>query len=332
MSSSPPPSASASASASSSSTSSQSQSHVWDFFNGLPPVSAKAADTPARDGDGDVPRTSAELQSTPTPPSLFCGPVPLHADENRASADATRAEAARMRTLIPSELGWVSMYKLMIGAVVPRPIAWVSSQSAAGVVNLAPMSFFQAVCPDPPTLIVSITRKGDGGKKDTLRNIEETGDFVVNTVSEWTAEQMNDTSASLPYGVSELEKAGLTAVSSLKVRPPRVGEAAVAFECVVQRVVEVGEGTRPGNASVVFGTIVCVHVREGVLSGDDHIRIDRLRPIARLGQRSHTAAAERLLRLPVPAHRIALALRCAVCAAGNGYSRVQGTFDLVRPK
>src|SRR5690349_10987328 len=109
-------------------------------------------------------------------------------------------------------------YKIMIGAVVPRPIAFVSTINSAGTGNLAPFSFFNAVSSDPPCLAFSITRKRDGSKKDTLRNIEETRGFVVNTVSEWMADPMNQSSADYPYGVDEMAKVGLTALPSTRVK------------------------------------------------------------------------------------------------------------------
>ena len=235
-----------------------------------------------------LPTTSLTLQSTPIPPSLFSFPPPLYAASTRSTRADTLDRASRMRTFLPSDLGPQSTYKLLIGAVVPRPIAWVSTVSGGGAVNVAPMSFFQVAAGNPPTLSVSFTRKEGGGKKDSLRNIEETGEFVVNSVNEWNAEQCNDTSASFPYGVSEMEQAGLTPIPSLYIKPPRVGEAAISFECRLDRVVEIGDGTQPGNASMVLGTVLCIHCREEAITENLHVRIDQTRPIGRLGQSTTT--------------------------------------------
>ena len=275
--------------------------------------------------------TSAELQSTPMPSSLFLGPTPLHASENRQHMADTRVTATSgSRLLLPSELGSAAMYKLMIGAVVPRPIAWVSTCNAQGEVNLAPMSFFQAVSPDPPTLMVSFTRKAGGGYKDSMRNIADTRQFVVNSVNEWNAEQMNDTSATFEYGVSEMEKAGLTAVASDMVRPPRVGESAVSFECEVTHIVELGDGSGAGNSSVVLGRILCMHVRESVLTPENHIRIEQYRPIGRLGQtaaqRTRSSALPWLTRCP-PAHPVSTPLAvCAQRATGTRGCRARSSW------
>jgi flavin reductase (DIM6/NTAB) family NADH-FMN oxidoreductase RutF len=122
-----------------------------------------------------------------------------------------------------------SIYKLLIGCVVPRPIAWVSSLSDGGVANLAPFSFFMAVCNDPPTVAFSSGRRA-GSKKDTVQNIEYTQDFVVNVVDDALAEQMNLTSGEYPPEVDEFAVTGLTAVPSTKVRAPRVAEASINLE------------------------------------------------------------------------------------------------------
>jgi flavin reductase (DIM6/NTAB) family NADH-FMN oxidoreductase RutF len=200
--------------------------------------------------------------------------------------------------LDPSVLGTTGTYKLLIGAIVPRPIAFISTMSPEGVGNLAPFSFFNGVSSDPPCLMVSITRKNSGEKKDTLRNIEATGQFVVNTVSDWMAEAMNQCSGEYPYGVDEMEKVGLTPLPSTIVRPSRVRESPVHFECELYKAVEVGEA-RVGAATVVIGRIVRVHVLADAYEGG-RIRIERLRPLSRL--------------------------------AGFGYGLTDGIFDIPRPK
>src|SRR5687768_14798397 len=157
-------------------------------------------------------------------------------------------------------------YNWMIGTILPRPIAWVSTISNDGKTNLAPFSFFQGVTSNPPTLLFIPVNKRDGAKKDTVRNIEQVPEFVVNLVPFALAEPMNNTSALLPYGESEFETYGIAPAPSERVRPPRVALAPVAFECTLDRIVNVGEG--PLAAHVVFGRIELVHIDEAILAAD----------------------------------------------------------------
>lgn len=165
-------------------------------------------------------------------------------------------------------------YAWLTQAIIPRPIAWVSTISADGKPNLAPFSFFQAVCSNPPTLMFVPTNNRDGGKKDTLRNIEAVPEFVVNLVSHALAAPMNTTAAPLPYGENEFAHAGVVPVSSTKVRPPRVADSPVAIECTLDRIVTIGSGVGAGN--VVFGRIVAMHIADSVL-GDDGKSLDPLK-------------------------------------------------------
>src|SRR3954462_7983318 len=144
-------------------------------------------------------------------------------------------------------------YGWMISKILPRPIAWVSTISVDGKTNLAPFSFFQGVCANPPTLMFVPVNTRDGAKKDTVRNLEQVPEFVVNLVPFALAEKMNACSALLPYGESEFEKFGIASTPSEKVRPPRVADAPVAFECTLDRFVNFGEG--PLAAHVTFGRI-----------------------------------------------------------------------------
>jgi flavin reductase (DIM6/NTAB) family NADH-FMN oxidoreductase RutF len=167
-------------------------------------------------------------------------------------------------------------YAWMTQAIIPRPIAWVSTVSADGRTNLAPFSFFQAVCSNPPTLMFVPTNNRDGGKKDTLRNIEAVPEFVVSLVPHALAGPMNASAAPLPHGESEFDHAGVAPAPSAKVRPPRVAAAPVAFECTLDRIVTIGAGVGAGN--VVFGRIVALHVAESVLGADgrslDPVKLD----------------------------------------------------------
>jgi flavin reductase (DIM6/NTAB) family NADH-FMN oxidoreductase RutF len=185
-----------------------------------------------------------------------------------------------------STLSFRDAYGWMVGTILPRPIAWVSTISAEGNTNLAPFSFFQGVCANPPTLMFVPVNARDGTKKDTVRNIEEVPEFVVNLVSFAVAEQMNATAALLPYGESEFERFGIAAASSERVRPPRVAAAPVAFECTLDRIVHIGEG--PLAANVVFGRIHLAHVSDAVLGADGKPDAAKLDLVGRLGGESYT--------------------------------------------
>ncbi len=181
----------------------------------------------------------------------------------------------------PAQVSWQTMYKLLIGSVVPRPIGWVSSVDAGGRPNLAPFSFFTAAAARPPHLVFSpMVRSTDRGIKDTLQNVRATREFVVNIVTEDLAEAMNLTSTELPAGVDEFEVAGLTPAPSSAVRPPRVAESPINFECRLTHLIDLGD--QPGGGSVVIGRVVQVHIREDVLLGEDKIDLSALRPIGRL--------------------------------------------------
>jgi flavin reductase (DIM6/NTAB) family NADH-FMN oxidoreductase RutF len=177
-----------------------------------------------------------------------------------------------------------SIYKLLIGCVVPRPIAWVSSLSEDGVPNLAPFSFFMAVCNDPPTVAFASGRRA-GNKKDTVRNIEYTRDFVVNLVDDALAEQMNLTSAEYPPEVDEFAVTGLTAASSVKVNAPSVAEAPINLECRVVQILPVGHGPH----SLVLGEIVQFHIRDDLYNpATGRIDMYNLHPVGRLAGELYT--------------------------------------------
>jgi len=191
----------------------------------------------------------------------------------------------------PAKISLAELYGWMISTIAPRPIAWVSSISGAGLTNLAPFSFFQGVTANPPTLLFSVVNDRHGDKKDTIRNIEAVPEFVVDVVSYELREQMNRSSALLPYGESEFEFSGVTAAASELVRPPRVAEAPVSFECKLQQIVRVGEGPLAGN--VVFGTILLMHVKDDVLDADGRIDPAKLDAIARMGGECYTRTTDR---------------------------------------
>ncbi|SUZ74216.1 uncharacterized protein METZ01_LOCUS27070 [marine metagenome] len=183
---------------------------------------------------------------------------------------------------------------VLTGVIVPRPIAFVSTISPDGEVNLAPYSFFNAV--SYSTVVFSSSRNVGTKSKDTLRNIEETGEFVVNIVVDPIAEAMNATAAEYPEGVDEFEIAGLSHAPSQIVKPPRVAESPVNIECKLDQVVKIGSGDH--EHGLVIGTILLMHVRDDVIDGH---RIDQAKLMA-TGR-----------------------------MAGNMYCRTNDRFEMVRP-
>ncbi len=202
-----------------------------------------------------------------------------------------------MLAIDPAQESQGDIYKLMIGSIVPRPIALVSSVDGRGVRNLAPFSYFTACSSNPPVVVFCpIQRPTPPMSKDTLRNILETREFVVNIVSEEFADRMNTTSATVPPEVDEFALSGLTPIASDLITPARVAESHVHMECRLLQVVPVSE--KPGGGSLVLGEVLRFHVREDLI---ENFRIDpdKLRAIGRM--------------------------------AGSTYVRTQDRFDLTRP-
>jgi flavin reductase (DIM6/NTAB) family NADH-FMN oxidoreductase RutF len=191
----------------------------------------------------------------------------------------------------PELLNTRAMYEWMIGTILPRPIAWVSTVDGTGRTNLAPFSFFQGVCSRPPTLMFCPVNDRHGRPKDTLLNVETTGEFVVNLVPFPLAGPMNDTAAPLPHGESEFERFGVRPLPSVRVRAPRVAGAPVSYECRLDRVVRISEGPAGGNA--VFGRIVHLHVDDGVVGPDGRPNPDRMDLIGRMGGDEYLRLRER---------------------------------------
>ncbi len=160
-------------------------------------------------------------------------------------------------------------YKLLVATVGPRPIAWAVTQDAKGVVNAAPFSFFNCVSGEPPLVIIGIGGRRPGDAKDTGNNIRETGQFVVNLVSDANAQQMNITAIDFPPGVDELKEAGLTTLPSVKVKPPRIAESPVAFEC--ERFMNIDVGI---DRTLVLGRVLAVHVHDDCVLDPARCHID----------------------------------------------------------
>ncbi|BCB02328.1 flavin reductase family protein [Bacillus sp. KH172YL63] len=186
----------------------------------------------------------------------------------------------------PDTLEWQAAYKLMIGSILPRPIAFVSTLDEKGEANLAPYSFFTAICADPMLVCFSPMRRGkDGSKKDTLLNIEKTKEFVINIVSEGFVEEMNDCAVEFAPDIDEFEQVGLTKRQSVTVKPPGVTESKVQLECVLHDVLHFGD--HPGAGSLVIGKVECVRV-EDELFYDGKIDSEKLKPVGRLAGQMYT--------------------------------------------
>ncbi|NML64110.1 flavin reductase family protein [Hymenobacter sp. RP-2-7] len=191
--------------------------------------------------------------------------------------------APAFRTIAPADLSAVDFYQFLIGAVAPRPIAFISTISAEGQVNLSPFSFFNVFSQSPPILVFSPTSRGrDNSEKDTLLNVRAVPEVVVNLCDYPLVEQLSLASAEYPRGVSEFGKAGLTEAASAEVRPPRVAECPVAFECAVEQVIVLGDG--PGHGNLVVCRVLRGHFREDILlAGRPGIDPHKFEAVSRLG-------------------------------------------------
>ena len=173
--------------------------------------------------------------------------------------------------------------------IVPRPIGWISSRAADGVVNLAPYSFFNAVCYHPPTVMFSSgSSTGGDGKKDSLRNIEATGEFVCNLVTWETCEQMNQTAASVPPETDEMNLAGLTPIPSKLVGVPRVAEAPVHLECRFVKRVDIPNSMGKDRYVMVLGEVVGIHIQDDLITDEGLVDVAKMRPVGRLGYNDYT--------------------------------------------
>lgn len=201
-----------------------------------------------------------------------------------------------MLKIDPKSISERENYKLLIGSVIPRPIAFVTSQSEEKIVNAAPFSFFNIVSSNPPMLSVSIQRKA-GAKKDTARNIQSKGQFVIHIVDESTVAEVNKTAANLPADESEIDLTNLTLVPSSEIAVPAIKESKIRFECELVQAVELGEGDAVG-CDLIIGRIVAYHFDESVYQ-DGKIDPHALQAISRL--------------------------------AGNDYAKVGDIFTIERP-
>lgn len=232
-------------------------------------------------------------------------------------------------TLDAASLSPREIYAYLTDAVAPRPICFASTVDAAGNVNLSPFSFFNVVSGDPPLLAFSPLLSGrDGSAKDTLNNVMAVPEVVINIVNHAIVEQMSLTSTAYPTEVNEFEKAALTQVQSEVVRPPRVGEAPVAFECTVEQVLPLGKGAMGGN--LIIARVVRLHIREEYLDAAGGLDPRKLDLVGRMGGNDYIRAIpESLFEIPKPVRSLGIgvdqlpeAVRLSPVLTGNNLGRL----------
>lgn len=232
-------------------------------------------------------------------------------------------------TLDAASLSPREIYAYLTDAVAPRPICFASTVDAAGNVNLSPFSFFNVVSGDPPLLAFSPLLSGrDGSAKDTLNNVMAVPEVVINIVNHAIVEQMSLTSTAYPTEVNEFEKAALTQVQSEVVRPPRVGEAPVAFECTVEQVLPLGKEAMGWN--LIIARVVRLHIREEYLDAAGGLDPRKLDLVGRMGGNDYIRAIpESLFEIPKPVRSLGIgvdqlpeAVRLSPVLTGNNLGRL----------
>lgn len=213
-----------------------------------------------------------------------------------------------MLTINPKEVPVPRMHSLLLGAVIPRPIALASTVDTEGRVNLSPFSFFNVFSANPPVMIFSPARRGrDSSTKNTYENVKAVPEVVINIVNYSIVEQVSLASCEYPRGVNEFVKAGLTEAASKMVKPPRVAESAVSFECKVNQVIELGTGGAAGN--LVICEVLLMHIREDVMDPDGRINPFKLDAVARLGADNYVRVqGENIFTVPKPNEKLGIGL------------------------
>ena len=190
----------------------------------------------------------------------------------------------------PDTLEASAIYKLLTGSVIPRPIGWISTIDQNGINNLAPFSYFNILGDDPPHVMFS-TRRDNNTNKDTLNNVLNNKQFVVNMVTEELVEPMNATAQSVPSEVDEFELVGLTPLPSTLIKPNRVKESPITFECEMVHHYFL-ENSKTGGACVVIGRVIMMHIDESVLLDNYKINMETYKPVARLAGANYTKIGE----------------------------------------
>jgi flavin reductase (DIM6/NTAB) family NADH-FMN oxidoreductase RutF len=211
--------------------------------------------------------------------------------ETTALPEAGTARRAAYLEYDPAAIERRAVYRLLTGAVVPRPIGWASTISPAGRTNLAPFSFFTVVCVIPPMVSLTIARNPDGSEKHTLKNIRALQEFCVNVVAAPVWKEMVDSANGFPEDESEFDKTGLTPAPAVKIRPPRVAEAPIHLECRLHQVIELGPNRHP----LVIGEVVYFHVDPACMT-EGYIDMRKLDPVGRLNGFQYVTLGEILDR------------------------------------
>ncbi|EST13321.1 flavin reductase family protein [Sporolactobacillus laevolacticus] len=202
-----------------------------------------------------------------------------------------------MISIDPNALPGRENYKFLSGSIIPRPVAFVTTQSSEGILNAAPFSYFNIITDEPPMISVSVQRL-NGAMKDTSRNAVEKGEFVVHISDESYIDQINNTAKPLPSNESEVEDSGLTPVNSIKVSVQGVKEANIRLECVLERAIELGGTDGNPSCDLLIGRVVYYHIREDLYK-KGRINAAGLKPVSRL--------------------------------AGSAYAKLGETFEIIRP-
>ena len=228
-----------------------------------------------------------------------------------------------MKTIDPKALSTAALHGYMLGAVTPRPIAFASTIDAAGNVNLSPFSFFNVFSANPPIMIFSPARRGrDNTTKHTYENVLQVKEVVINIVNYDIVQQMSLSSTEYGKGVNEFEKAGLTPLASQTIKPPRVAESPVQFECRVNEVISLG--TEGGAGNLVICEVLKMHINEAVLDTDGKIDPVKLDAVSRMGGNWYGRAKQGMFEAPKPLSRLGIgfdqlpeAIRTSKLLTGN---------------
>lgn len=243
-----------------------------------------------------------------------------------------------IKTIEPSSISQPALHQYLLSAVAPRPICFASTIDAKGNVNLSPFSFFNVFSSNPPIMIFSPARSGrDNSTKNTYDNVLEVKETVINIVNYPIVEQMSLTSTAYDKGINEFVKAGFTQVKSEKVRPPRVGEAPVAFECAVDKVIPLGDG--PGAGNLVIARVLLIHIQEKYLDDKGFLDTEKLDLVARMGGSWYCRAIpEALFEIPKPIFKKGIgidqlpkSIRNSKILTGNNLGRLGNVERLPTP-
>jgi flavin reductase (DIM6/NTAB) family NADH-FMN oxidoreductase RutF len=196
-------------------------------------------------------------------------------------------------------------YNPFKSCVVPRPIGWISTVSPEGIHNLAPYSQFQNLTFDPPYVMFAANQNTLGKRKDSVVNAEQTGEFVYNMATYELRDAMNRSAPEVPPDIDEFELAGLTKAASIRVKPCRVAESPIQFECVYHQTIRLPGNGLMGTVDIVIGQVVMVHIKDDVIRPDGRLDILKIRPLARLGYYDYTSV-DSIFEMVIPGNNEAL--------------------------